>query len=121
MTPTTEPTPNSFEQTLREMRHGRSLTDLSLELERLIEAVKNTGKAGALTYKLVIKPASAGDTITVQLEDDVTTRMPKAPRGSSIFFVTEQHTLQRGDPRQREFVIHTVAKAPEAAPVSKAG
>jgi hypothetical protein len=102
---------NTYEQTLREMRHGRSLAELSEELARLVQAVRETGRAGSLTYKLTIKPASAGDVVTVQLEDDLKCVTPKPARGSSIFFATEENTLQRTDPRQREFQLRAVSPA----------
>ena len=113
-------TMNSYEQTLREMRHGRSLAELSEQLALLVAAVRDTGKAGSLTYKLTVKPASAGDVVTVQLEDDVKPLIPKPARGNSIFYANENNTLQRTDPRQREFDIREVPK-PEmgAAPVAK--
>lgn len=106
---------NSYEQTLREMRHGRSLAELSEELARLVAAVRDTGKAGSLTYQLTVKPASAGDIITVQLEDKVTPKIPQPPRGSSIFFANEENKLQRTDPRQREFDIREVPKTTATA------
>ena len=71
-------TMNSYEQTLREMRHGRSLAELSEQLALLVAAVRDTGKAGSLAYKITVKPASAGDVVTVQLEDDVIPKLPKA-------------------------------------------
>jgi len=111
---------NSFEVTLREMRHGRSLGELSEELSKLIEAVKLTGKAGTLTYKLTVKPASAGDSITVQLDDDLTCKVPRLARGSSIFFVGDNNRLQRSDPRQREFAITAVTKPGELPPLAAA-
>lgn len=111
---------NSYEQTLREMRHGRSLQELSEQLALLVAAVRDTGKGGSLTYKITVKPASAGDVVTVQLEDDVKPNIPKPARGNSIFYANENNTLQRTDPRQREFDIREVPK-PEmgAAPVAK--
>lgn len=113
-TTNTPPAPagNSFDVTLREMRHGKSLGELSEELGKLIEAVKTTGKAGSLTYKLTVKPASAGDSVTVQLDDDVIAKIPRSSRGASIFFVTDANTLTRQDPRQREFSLAPVAVVP---------
>jgi len=112
-----EATMNSYEQTLREMRHGRSLAELSEELARLVAAVRDTGKAGSLTYKLTVKPASAGESITVQLEDEVVPKVPKPARGVSIFFANDDNQLQRTDPRQREFDIREVPKTATPEPV----
>lgn len=112
---------NSYEQTLREMRHGRSLAELSEQLALLVAAVRDTGKQGSLTYKIIVKPASAGDVVTVQLEDDVKPNLPKRPRGNSIFYANDNNTLQRTDPRQREFDIREVPKPEMGAPVTVAG
>ncbi len=104
--------PNAFEKTLREMRNGRSLAELSEELAKLVEAVRATGKAGSIIYKLKVSPASEGDAVTLQLEDDLTVKQPKLARGASIFFANDQNALQRTDPRQGEFQITTVPKEP---------
>lgn len=104
---------NGFEVTLREMRGGRSLHELSEKLAELVAAVKQTGKAGAISYIIKVKPASAGDVVTLQLEDDVKAKIPELARGASIFFADDANVLQRTDPRQREFKLTTV---PDAAP-----
>lgn len=96
---------NTFEKTLREMRRGASLTELSEELARLVEAVLATSKAGTLTYKLTISPCGVGGDITVSVEDDIVTKIPRPARGSSIFFAGKNHVLQREDPRQSELPL----------------
>jgi hypothetical protein len=111
---------NGFEVTLREMRGGRSLNELSEKLAELVAAVKQTGKAGSITYKLKVKPASAGDLVTLQLEDDLKPKIPELARGASIFFADDANVLQRTDPRQKEFTLTTVPSvAPE--PLVKVG
>jgi hypothetical protein len=107
-----QPTPmqNSFERVLREMRHGRSLTELSEELTNLVAAVRQTGKGGELVYTIKVKPASQGDVVTVQLEDLVKMKVPKPARGASIFYASEENALQRSDPRQRELELQEVPK-----------
>lgn len=111
--PSPQPSPpNSFELVLREMRHGRSLAELSQELAALVAAVRETGKGGSLSYTITVKPASQGDVVTVQLQDEVKAKVPKPARGASIFYASDENALMRSDPRQREFALREVPKAP---------
>jgi hypothetical protein len=106
----------SFTKTIAEMNAGASLVDLSQAMEQLIAAVRQTGKKGSLTYRLDVKPASEGDVVTVMLTDDISTKLPKAARATSLFFTTEENGLQRSDPRQVEMDLKVVAPKAEEAP-----
>lgn len=106
---------NSFEITLREMRGGRSLTELSEVLAKLVEGVRRTGNGGSLSYKMRIKPAAAGDSVILQCEDEVTVKMPSDKRGGSIFYADDQNGLQRRDPRQRELELKSLPAVAAAA------
>ncbi len=101
----------SFTKIVSEMNKGASLVDLSQGLEQLTAAVRATGKGGSLTYKLTVKPASENNAETVILVDDISTKMPRAPRQSAIFFTTEENGLQRSDPRQVELPLRVVETA----------
>lgn len=103
---------NGFERTLRDLRQGEALTELTNSLQEPVTAVRETGRAGGLTFKIKVKPASRGDGIAVILEDDVVVKLPKAERANTIMFSTEDGALQRNDPRQKEFPLRTV-EAPE--------
>lgn len=102
-----------FETVLREMRNGRSLTELSDELSKLIAAVRATRKAGKLTYALSVQPTDEPDGITIELLDELSVKTPKLARGRSIFFATADNQLSRRDPRQFEMLLEQV---PVAAP-----
>lgn len=108
---------NTYAVTLQEIRNGASLEELSIELAKLLTAVKETGRAGSLVHKIVVKPLQAGDSTTVQVEDEITAKMPKPQRKASIFYMTEDGRLQRSDPRQKEFNLQTIPKPAEVAPV----
>jgi len=106
------PTPpsNAFDLTLRGLRGGAALAEASDELTKLVAAVRHTGKKGRLTLAIDVEPASAGDSVVLQLRDDLTVKMPRLPKGGSIFFAAEDGTLQRSDPRQKEFQLREVPK-----------
>jgi hypothetical protein len=102
-------TSNSFAKALAEMRKGRTLTELSTELESLIKAVRETGKKGELTLKLKVTPDSEGTICLV--EDQVSVKTPKMDKASTTFFITDDNQLSRSDPRQEEMKFEVFAGA----------
>ncbi len=93
---------NAFLETLGAIRAGDAVDDLAAQLADLVKCVRETGRAGALTLKLTVKPASKGDTTTLLLEDAVAVKRPAPERGATIFYATSAHALTRQDPRQPE-------------------
>ncbi len=51
----------SFSQFLIDYQQGVAHADLTDKLEELFKAVQQTGKAGELTFKIKVKPATKGD------------------------------------------------------------
>ena len=86
---------------------GACLSDLSEELRKVTEAVLLTGKAGSLSLKLTIKPASSSS-VAVVLEDDIKTTLPKLHKRASIHFVDSQHNLLRDNPKQLSMELKVV-------------
>ncbi len=99
---------NTFERTLRELRSGLAVSELSEELGKVIEAVRLTGKAGELVLRVKVKPASKGDVNTVLVEDRIDAKLPKPESAQTIFYTTEANGLQRSDPRQTEMKLTVV-------------
>ena len=95
-----------FMDTLREIEMGGLLDELTDAQHSLIDLIRLTNKAGALTITLNYKPEGAGQ-ITVKAE--VKAKEPKLPRGSSLFFLTPEGNLSRRDPRQQEIPLRSVA------------
>lgn len=102
MAPRDEKETPGFLGTLKEIRQGQSLHELSEHLASLVEAVRATGRKGSLSYTLTVKPASKGETVTLMVEDAVTVKRPNPERGTTVFFAATDNTLQRNDPRQPE-------------------
>lgn len=88
-----------FPDTLRQIRYGALQDELSEAMNQLTQACTEAGKTGELVLKIKLKPNFSGQ---VEILDDLTLKLPKPVRGTSIFFATPEGNLQREDPRQGE-------------------
>ena len=96
----------AFAVFLQELRDGRAHAELSTSLAELLAAVKETGKAGEITLKLKVKPASRGsDVDKVTISDLITTKLPKPERGDDFFWLTDDNNLSRNHPRQQSLEL----------------
>lgn len=86
--------------TLRDLRDGRFLDDLSGEMNDLVRQVRTTDKPGKLTIEIDIKPNN-GDASSVTVSDTIKVTPPKLKR-ATLFFTTNESNLSRRDPRQPE-------------------
>lgn len=89
----------SFADQLAELERGSLNHELSSQLNELVKQVRKTGRAGALTLKIGIKPCDAIGQ-QVEIAADVSLKLPKAPRERTLAFTTDAGGLQREDPRQ---------------------
>lgn len=98
-----------FTDYLRELDKGRFLTELSSEMQALVEAIAETGKKGSITVKLDLSPSSH-DAETVTVSPTFKTVLPKATPGATLYFMTEERNLSRRDPRQGDIedTLHEV-------------
>jgi hypothetical protein len=103
MSETKDENDNHFGWLLGQLRRGRAMDDASAQLRDLVEAVRNTGKAGKLTLTLTVAPASKGDSDMLTVLDNCAAKQPELDRAASLFFATDGGGLQRNDPRQTEF------------------
>jgi hypothetical protein len=106
---------NSFISTLNELRSGRGVNELSERLAELVGAVKETGKAGTLTLQLKIAPAIAGDVSQLFVSDVIKLAVPQPMRSATLFYPSEENTLLRRDPNQRELELRSVEGGAKAA------
>jgi hypothetical protein len=96
-----------FLKFVEQVNKGSSVIDLSIALEQVVKAVKETGLSGELVYKLKIVPAGntdTGDVSQVWAEDKIATKLPTRKRAKTLFFPTRDNTLSRMDPNQRDFI-----------------
>lgn len=96
------PEAKSFMETLKDLRRGELLSELTDHLCEVVTAVRATGGAGTLTLTIRIKPFSKGDMSTLAVTDDIKTSLTTLEKGATILFANERNELQRQDPRQPE-------------------
>ena len=106
---------NPFMLMLAQLGGGRTITDLAEKYPQLVEAVKRTGKKGALVLSLTIKPDGKGEVETVEVHDETKLKLPERDRKPTTFYVTEKNTLQRSDPNQSEMDFASAREAAAAA------
>ena len=96
----------AFAVFLQDLRDGRAHAELSTTLAELLAAVKETGKAGEITLKLKVKPASRGsDVDKVTITDTVAVKLPKPERGEDFYWLTDDNNLSRNHPRQHSLEL----------------
>lgn len=104
-----------FLATLQTMRKGATLADLEVNLQKVVEAVREQHKPGTMTWKVVVSPNSKGSVEILAIDDEVTLKLPKAEGGTTIYYADDQNRLMRSDPKQMEMpALAEVPKEPEA-------
>lgn len=84
-----------FMDFLREQRNGLLHQELTEQLHALVSAVSDLQQAGELKLSIKVKPAGQGDGSVVIVIDEVTAKIPKEIKSSSIFFITPDKNLSR--------------------------
>ena len=97
-----------FADVLRELGAGATYEDLTAKLAEVVEAVVETRKQGTISIALKVKPNGDG---SVMIADEIKVKVPEAPRGDSVFFVTSGGSLVRQDPRQQDLPLRRVDAA----------
>ncbi len=103
-----------FTDTLRAIRFGELQEELTEQMNALTKACTESGRAGELVLKIKLKPGKGGQ---VELLDDLSTKLPKQERGTSIFFATPEGNLQREDPRQMDIAELRQVKSDTTEPL----
>lgn len=88
-----------FLDVLRELEKGRLADELSEKLPQVVAAVKDTGKPGALTLTIRVKPYNKDDDILI-VDSTVTAKVPQPDRKPSLMYADGDANLVRSDPNQ---------------------
>lgn len=99
-------TTRPFVDTLRDLEYGKLLDDLADAQHAVIAGVQETHKIGTVTVVLKYRYETDGQ---ISVETDVKNKVPKMPRGTTLFFTTPEGNIQRDDPRQRKLELKKVA------------
>ncbi len=97
----------SFATLITMIEDGRLHHELCGELRELIEALRHAGSVGTKVkgrLNLALNFTFDGETMTVAGE--MKSAKPKAPRGSSVFWTTEDNVLSTRHPRQMDLPIY---------------
>lgn len=96
---TDDPNIRPFDQILRELGEGSTLSELSEAMWDLVQRVQDTAKAGHLTLTLHVGFDGQGRLVT---KDEVKVRLPEYSRPETRFFVDGHGNPSRRDPNQPE-------------------
>lgn len=97
-----------FFDTLRDVRAGEVIDDLTAKMQELVQAVQSTGGAGSLTLTLNVAPAKGSSEIVV-VKDTIKLKKPEISSKGTIMFPTVEGNLQRNNPNQRDLPGITLA------------
>ncbi len=89
--------PRPFDQVLRELGEGATLSELSEAFYDVIQRVQETSKAGSVTLHLAIQFDGQGRLV---VKDEVKQKLPEFSRPETRFFVDKQGNASRRDPNQ---------------------
>ncbi|MGA0617549.1 hypothetical protein [Paracoccus sp. KR1-242] len=90
----------NFLEFIQSFRRGELLETGDQKMTELIEAIRETGGSGSLTFKASFKMNKAGQ---IEVEPDIQIKKPTRSMGSGIYFATDDGRLTRSDPNQMEF------------------
>ncbi len=85
---------------LKEQRQGLLDEELTKALDDAVASVRELGRKATITLKIEVETAKGitrDDVITIR--DDVTVRLPRAPKAAALFFVGEDGGLKLDNPR----------------------
>ncbi|HXI90493.1 MAG TPA: hypothetical protein VNH18_29435 [Bryobacteraceae bacterium] len=97
-----------FLEVVASHRSGDILPELDEKLTEVLQAVRSTGKQGAIALVLKVKPYSKGKIETVLIEDEIKVKIPELDKGGSIFFATDDDELLLNDPRQQNLDLREI-------------
>ena len=97
-----------FQETIVQINNGAAVQELSDALRKVVAAVRETGKSGAITLTLKVAPASKGNVDVLLVESQVKTKLPEPERGMTIFYATDNNLLVRNDPKQQMLPLRVV-------------
>lgn len=87
--------------TIAEIRRGALNQEAAEEMAKVIQAVRETGKAGKLTITIDVKPL-ANHEGAVTVRGKATGTLPRVDSKDEVFFTTDGGELTRNHPKQDE-------------------
>lgn len=94
-----------FHQLLGDFRAGELNEELTAKMTELVNAVRETNKAGSLTLKIKLIPTKG---LALEIEDDVSIQKPQLSKPSTLLFPTVEGNLQVTNPMQKSLDLTVV-------------
>lgn len=116
---TTKKDVTPFTQTLGFLERGMLNVELTEELQKVVKAVRETGRKGTLTLNIDVA-LMKGHEDAVQVSTKVNAKPPVADRAQTVMFSTYDGDLLRDDPVQQSLNLRTVAKQ-DGQPLKQVG
>lgn len=88
-----------FADVFNSLRRGKTHREAGNMLQELVSEVQATGRQGSMTVKLKVSRNKSG---MIEIDDTLTTVLPKPERDSSLYFADDDGNLSKDDPRQPE-------------------
>lgn len=101
--------PRAILDTLHHINGGAFLLDAAEQLAELVKRVDQTGKAGTLTLKVMIRKASS---TSMAVRGDLSVKMPPEQPFEALLFPTPEGNLLTEDPRQSKLPLVQVHDTP---------
>jgi hypothetical protein len=89
-----------FGAVLNDVRDGACHMKLTKEMENLVAAVRQTGRAGKITLTLEVKPVQKTNGAMVTVKDKITVSLPEFEQEETVMFTTQHNTMHRDNPQQ---------------------
>lgn len=89
----------NFIEFLQTFRRGQLLNEGDAQLEKVINAMHETGGDGSITINLPFKLNKAGQ---IECTPKVTAKVPQRPMGTGIYWADDDGRLSRRDPAQMD-------------------
>ncbi|MDM0003921.1 hypothetical protein QTI51_03940 [Variovorax sp. J22G73] len=106
----------AFSLFLVELNEGSTHAALTGDLADLLRTVQATGRAGSLTIKVKVAPATrsnSGSVDKVTITADRKLELPKPEQPSDFFWLTEDGETSRNHPRQQDLPLRDVSASPQ--------
>ncbi|SFK75397.1 hypothetical protein SAMN05216302_101470 [Nitrosomonas aestuarii] len=92
--------------TLRQIGNGSLVTSMENNLQKLVQAVDESGKAGKLTIVIDVKKATKGNAMNIKGQTKLTA--PSTEHHESLMFATEEGELVTENPKQQKLDLNVV-------------
>lgn len=93
---------------LTTLDEGAIMSDLNRQIHSVLEAVRHSHKKGSVTLTLTVKMSTDREFQRVDVQGDVSAKIPHVERPGERLYLTDECRLSRRNPRQPERPENTI-------------